>query len=380
MRSAIGERFPPLIAESNELRNLDLLRLIAAYGIVVHHFRTYIPAEMQTVAQLHWWFLPMFVDLFFAISGFIICYVYFDRMDTPGQYGMFLRRRFARLVPLHWATLLVFSLIGIGIIFGLKVAEPDKYDWGCFLPNLLMVHSLNICDRLTFNYASWSISAEMLLYVAFPVLCLLLRMHRLAPLIVAGVVIAALASLAPAGEQGERFWVGWTHHWGFARAVPSFLVGMSLFAVRDGLKKIPHAGLLSWVALLAFVALGLAGLRPFTLLPLVYLIVALTIAADMQGRVGALAARISVGGQLTYSIYMLHPLIAVILLGLVGQKLLHLAGVAAIAWMIIAAGLLLGASYLSFVFFETPMRRWLSGGRAATVAPVTNPVPQSSGS
>src|SRR5688572_27852292 len=98
-----GAWFPPLRAESDKLRNLDLLRLIAAYGVVLYHFNTYLP-DLNMPIHLRLWFLPLFVDLFFAISGFVICFIYFDRMNTWSDYATFMKRRFARLVPLHWLT------------------------------------------------------------------------------------------------------------------------------------------------------------------------------------------------------------------------------------------------------------------------------------
>jgi peptidoglycan/LPS O-acetylase OafA/YrhL len=351
-----------LRAESDKLRNLDLLRLIAAYGVVLFHFRAYVP-DLHSSIDVRWWFLPLFIDLFFTISGFVICFVYFDRMNTRSDYAGFLKRRFARLVPLHWLTLFAFAAIGVSLYFGVEVKEPERYDWQCFLPNLLLIHSANLCDRLTFNFPSWSISAEMLMYLAFPVFCIAARRSAWLLIVVAACVIAWLAASDFPGADRNTYWTGYTYAGGFERAVPSFLIGMCLYLWRSRLARIPHPQLAMYASLIAFFGLGMAEVTPFYLLPLVYLIAATAISADVQGTIWAWPARLSVGGQLTYSIYMLHPLAASVLLSFVGQRLLHLSPVGMLVWCIIVAGLVAIGAYFSFVLFETPMRRWISSAR-----------------
>jgi peptidoglycan/LPS O-acetylase OafA/YrhL len=309
------------------------------------------------------WFLPLFVDLFFVISGFVICFIYFDRMGTWSAYGGFMKRRFARLVPLHWLTLLAFAGIGVAVYFGVHVKVPDRYDWQCFLPSLLLVHSLNLCHRLTFNYPSWSISVEMLIYLLFPLFCIAARRSPWILVAAALCIIGWLAFSGLPGHDPSQFWVDLTYAGGFERGVPSFLIGMCLYLWRDKLAIVPRPELSFYVALLGFLALGFAGVMPFLLLPVVYLVAALAVSADIQGKISALPARLSVGGQLTYSLYLLHPLAGTVLLSFVGQRLLGLDGFAMLAWCIIVAVLLPVGAYLSFVWFETPMRRWISGWR-----------------
>jgi peptidoglycan/LPS O-acetylase OafA/YrhL len=57
---------------------------------------------------------------------------------------------------------------------------------------------------------------------------------------------------------------------------------------------------------------------------------------------------------------MLHPLAATVLLSFVGQRMMGLGGVGMLIWCIIVALLLPIGAYLSFVWFETPVRRWIS--------------------
>ena len=64
-------------------------------------------------------------------------------------------------------------------------------------------------------------------------------------------------------------------------------------------------------------------------------------------------------GQLTYSIYMWHGLLILVLMNALGDKLLHGNPIALpILTFVCYAGILI-TSYLSFFYLETPARRWI---------------------
>ena len=103
---------------------------------------------------------------------------------------------------------------------------------------------------------------------------------------------------------------------------------------------------------------------------MLYATVACGVAADAQKRSSPVVIKLAAGGQLTYSSYMLHPLVMIVLLNTVADRLLHthswernsLVGLAFFAvWPV---------SYLSLIFFERPTRRWLRGQ-----ARETTPIP-----
>jgi peptidoglycan/LPS O-acetylase OafA/YrhL len=161
--------FPRLKAESEELLNLDFLRLMAACAILISHFWTNLdltPAAVDRWAHLD--DLSVFVDVFFAISGIVIAYVYANRMSSTEDYGSFLQKRAARLVPLHLATLAFYVVVGlVGASLG-ETLGAGRYDGSCLVPNILLVHATGICDAVSYNAVSWSISAEMFMYLLFP--------------------------------------------------------------------------------------------------------------------------------------------------------------------------------------------------------------------
>lgn len=72
-------------------------------------------------------------------------------------------------------------------------------------------------------------------------------------------------------------------------------------------------------------------------------------------------SKLAAGGQLTYSSYMLHPLISIVLLNTVADRILHTHGSARNILVLLAFLSVWPISYLSLMLFERPARRWLSG-------------------
>jgi hypothetical protein len=80
-------KFSRLRAQSGEMLHLDLLRLVASVGIVVHHSIEFLFPVVDRARLLDWTMgLALFVDLFFVISGYVISYVYCDRLGSIGGY------------------------------------------------------------------------------------------------------------------------------------------------------------------------------------------------------------------------------------------------------------------------------------------------------
>ncbi|MFX5130575.1 hypothetical protein ABTC50_20640, partial [Acinetobacter baumannii] len=73
----------------------------------------------------------------------------------------FLWRRLARIYPLHLATLMFYLAIALAIYLGLaKTDNPARYSLSDVPAQLFLLHAVD-GQRLTFNFPSWSLSAEM---------------------------------------------------------------------------------------------------------------------------------------------------------------------------------------------------------------------------
>lgn len=234
------------------------------------------------------------VDLFFALSGYVIASAYLEafRRASRGTYAQFMIRRFARVWPLHAATLLLY------------VGAPACRAPGDLAGNLLMVQAWGLIDHITCNEPSWSISCEWFAYLAFPGLAwLLLRSERRR----AALGLAALGL----GGLGLLSWLhgnslNVTFSLGLARAAFGFTIGAAL--CRGFAAAKPHAafdgcGILIIAAVGGMAAAGAPDLLIAGLFGPLVLCIAL--AAGLLRAV--LAARPVVWlGEISYSLYLWH--------------------------------------------------------------------------
>lgn len=353
--------------ESDRYLTLDMLRFLAACAIVALHYGGQMDWPPSWPVQPHGLrHLQMAVDLFFVISGVMMADLYGGRLAGRTDYLGFLRRRVARLAPLHYAT---FTAIALAALVPAALHAQRPFDTCGFVSNLFMLQAFGFCDHLSFNTPAWSISAEMGLYIALPLFLWVARRRALAWAAVGALV--AYAVLADA--RGWPNWIYLTYDGGLLRGAPSFLVGM-LLASTPALARIPAPRLLLTLCM-GLLAWACVTTTPNALrIAVIYGMVALGLAVDRQGRAGALIAGLAPLSRLTYSIYMLHHLVGAVLISAVAEKLLGLSGDALNLAILATAVLAVPAiATLSLVLFEGPMRRWISGGKPWTAPPEPEP-------
>lgn len=168
----------------------------------------------------------MGVSFFFVLSGFIITYNYQRKFEQRNvSRREFWIARFARVYPLHIATL-VLSLLAGGSLLVMNWDTVLK-----FLSQLFLVHPFvpQIDYFFSFNSPSWSLGCEQLFYLLFPLLALWLSNTRrlLWVLITLGMMVARGMYFTPQ-EQIRVYW-----YVNPLTRLPDFLVGMLLFRLYD---------------------------------------------------------------------------------------------------------------------------------------------------
>lgn len=340
--------------ESDQFLHIDCLRFIAAMGIVLSHYKlqldiTPAPALFPVLDRLH-----VFVDVFFVISGIIISSFYAKSLTSPAKYGKFIQKRVARLIPLHWLTLAFY--VGVGLLAG-RDENPARYDLHCLLPNALLIHSLNICSIPTFNNVSWSISAEFIAYLFFPLFIWADRKWRWSSLVLAAALFVLVVGTS--GLFTDPWW-NRTADFGVLRTLPAFLLGTAAYTHRDLIKRIPAPQILALVSAAVGIILLFSNADPTWLTLTAYVGTLCTYASDLKAKAGSFIRAVAPLGILTYSLYMLHPVVGVVFNKIIGMRLLHLHGLALNLWVCAAIPVAIFTAYLSYIYFETPTRNWLS--------------------
>jgi peptidoglycan/LPS O-acetylase OafA/YrhL len=350
--------FSSLRPASGELLNLDFLRFVASAGIVAYHsIEFFVPKGYREALNEQTRGLSLFVDLFFVISGFVIAYVYCGKIGSLADFGIFMQRRVGRLVPLHLLTLAVsIVIIGTAAALGLTVNRSPSFDPRCIAQTAVFLHAIVSCGNgISFNGVSWSIGAEMVMYLLFPLLAWVGYRTK------TGLLIATLAVLLIVAAVHRIEGGAWELLPPIPRALPSFLIGISLFCWRDALRRIPKPRLILAASLPSALVAMTTGMPDIVSLALVYVVVGSAIAADIQGSVGSVVRRIGPLGQLTYSLYMWHSILITVLMNGIGDKLLHAgSGLMLVIGLVCYASILV-VSCISYLFIETPARRWIDG-------------------
>jgi peptidoglycan/LPS O-acetylase OafA/YrhL len=293
---------------------LTALRGIAALCVVLFHY------SVGSFPNLHLtdttYFVGksyLFVDLFFALSGFILMHVYgrsFADGPSKATLGPFLRARLARLYPLHLVLLGGFVLLEL-----LKLAI-DRTGLDAFggshtlatLPgSLLLLNAAGLYDTITWNGPSWSISAEWIVGLAFPLVVPVVARLRPTGLLLLYVATLAGFALLSAGPQHD---LDLTSDWGVPRCFLGFTGGMVLYRVwQDGAPRwmaTDTAALATAASIILAMHLNMRGVFIVPLFGLLILCL-----AQNTARVGrALGTRPMIFlGEISYAVYLAQILL-----------------------------------------------------------------------
>jgi peptidoglycan/LPS O-acetylase OafA/YrhL len=139
----------------------------------------------------------LMVDLFFVLSGFVLCHNYGARLKAWGDIPPFIMLRFGRLFPLHFFFLMVFLVFEIAKYVGesrfgfipTESAAFSRNTLSAFGANILLLQPFFQSTNRTFNAPSWSIGVEFYAYFVFAFVTLLFR-RKLVFLMVSAVLVA----------------------------------------------------------------------------------------------------------------------------------------------------------------------------------------------
>ncbi len=209
--------------------SLDGLRGVFALAVVLFHINF----------ATHFYSLPIIrasylsVDFFFVLSGFVIAFAHAGRISSPEALRSFVIKRVGRVWPLHivmLACLVAFELAKLLVTTRLGIAEPSGMPFTganspfALLTNAALLQSLDLHGMTTWNYPSWSISAELCAYIIFGVVCLFAGKRAL--WIAAATVASAIATILAFSHTGMDL----TFHLGAVRGCLGFFLGWLAFA------------------------------------------------------------------------------------------------------------------------------------------------------
>ncbi|WP_181427398.1 acyltransferase [Curtobacterium sp. MCPF17_011] len=306
------------------------------------------------------------VGFFFVLSGFILAWTW-RPTDRTSHFWV---KRFARIYPLHLATLVaavvLASLTGANNWMSVAASVPLLQAWG---PESW---------RAGGNGPSWSLSVEMFFYLVFPfVIRPLMRTSGRHRLVIAAAVVIAMAvwnagyfGLTRLDVPNAAIVSSYTNP---LYRLGEFVLGIIVAGeFRAGWRPRVRLGYVvalgaAWYALLALansVLAGRVGLStlPYGLLDLAFLPVSVALivaaaASDLFGLGTGLRGRVHVAlGQWSFALYLIQMLVITAVVHVFGEKSSTGTGLPLLGWVIVTCVALSGAV---FRFVERPAERML---------------------
>jgi len=156
---------------NRSINSLQLVRAIAALGVVVFHAHVYfITIKLYPNEPISSFFNMGFagVELFFVLSGFIMVFIHWKDMGKRDKFSIFFLKRFTRIIPLYW----FFLVLLMAIYFSVPQFSPNNLqDIIYVLKSFFLIPN----DKGFILEVAWTLTYEFVFYAFFSLLIL----HRL---------------------------------------------------------------------------------------------------------------------------------------------------------------------------------------------------------
>ena len=331
---------------------LDGLRAIAAFAVMVSHFRppSFLSYDSSIYSPLHWLntlSIPnLSVVFFFTLSSFLLTYLGVNEFNENGFINLkrFYLRRIFRIWPLYYSIL----FIGLGFTYfekqaGLQYSSANT-DLPWVLDHLWMftfyVSNWSIALNGMWGFIDhsnpmlgilWSIAVEEQFYIIFPILLsFLLKQKRgfqirfLCLIFFASIFLRSVFIIVPAQVTGPKESMGM--YYATTTYINIFMAGgiagylVASRNIRSDFIKKRLAGILIIILLISLSFLWIGNIwYPYTIISLViYEIsgvilasVIIWVVSNKQSKFAIIlrSKSMRVLGLLTYGIYMWHPII-----------------------------------------------------------------------
>jgi peptidoglycan/LPS O-acetylase OafA/YrhL len=347
------------------MRSLTGVRGVAALWVYLYHvtnagFGLGLPGlALFPMSRFGW----AGVDLFFALSGFVLMHAHGADLAHPSRARLmrFFKLRIARVYPLSLAALAFVALLVLidpAFAAWFRAQAPGNLSATAFLKTALLGTRWGLPGHGDWNEPVWSLSAELVGYAAFPVLAWVLVRAKgfWAPVAVAVLSLALLLAFQVATHQtADNFY-----------DLRSALIRMGCGLTSGAALAMAFARAPAWTAraatplsLAALVLIAAGGVRPDLAwtAPTGFSLLVFSLAFQ-RGPINALLASepIHALGRISFPLYLIHamPLMALSFWGIDDEPAPALAA-AALAGLVVAT---LSLAALLHIWFERPAQAW----------------------
>lgn len=283
---------------------LDGLRGALAIAVVIHH--------LALLGGKHWFNSAWIaVDVFFALSGFILSHTYAQRINEGMGFSAFMYRRLDRLYPLY----LLGTLLGI---LAFWTGSLHALDWRTVVAALVVLPTPEAelwtrpgpaSPAFPVNDPSWSLFFEL---IASALFFAWLKLGSRWLRVLAAATVVALYAAAVVAYGPHSGWSTYNFAGGLPRVALFFFLGVLLYRLHRPMAR----GMAAPLALVALLVLCFAVRNHVVVYATLLVLAPVTILAtaecrvDAQGRWHGVLDQL---GRISYPIYILHYPVAMAL-------------------------------------------------------------------
>lgn len=289
---------------------------------------------------LHVWF-GLSVDIFFVMSGFVLSHAYFF---SNRSFTQFVVGRIARLYPLHVATLASSYVAAKYWIAG---------DLVVVLQNVFLVQNIGLPPNMSgHNFPSWSISVEFWIGIAF---FLLMRSAQASKLLSVVIALLPLTLVLPDYVASQEQNYGGIINGGVLRGLFGFAVGVSAFMTfrTFNFRNYSLCAAVASLTVLAILFTEKSTIPASALLLYATAFILIISLSCLPCDNKFVVASCIFLGSISYSVYLLHIPVYMIMVRLLGEDSVRSTGK---VWVFLAIAII---APFSAYLFERPAQRWL---------------------
>ncbi len=331
---------------------IEILRFLTSISVLIYHYRHFF-APYNSNSNLNYFeigsTLPFYsifgflyehgifgVHVFYTISGFVFAHIYLSNERAIKSKSFFINR-FGRLYPLHFATLLLVSILQLYSVFQFEIFQIIQInDFYHFILNILFISSWGFESGHSFNAPIWSVSIEIAIYIFFFVLLNLIKKYKIYSIIFLSLILLIIDKINIYDTL-------------FLECARLFYSGTLIYYFYN--IRLSHSLYLPLSILLIVVAF-IGNFKTFVFCPGLILFFVCMDKFVTTNKVKELFRNL---GNLTYALYLLHLPIQILILIIFSHLKISSAVFTNLYFFMIFFTILIFLAYYCFKFYEKPL-------------------------